>query len=986
LAGIRSSAKQVAPRLCLLGAFRFEIETRPLRLPTRKDESLLAYLALFPEPHPREKLAALFWGDSTDEQARHSLRSALTTLRSKLGDDLFLADRETVQLNPDYPLWVDAREFEQSAISDLPSALDLYQGDLLTDFYDDWILVERERLRQLYLDALLRLAQEMRSQSQYARAIEFARKVLATEPTNEAAYQHLMFCYAATGDRIGALKQYDECEKKLRDELGVEPSSETVTLREQIERELTGAPSHEALLTNLPMPLTSFIGRQRDIAEIKRLLDLTGFQNLSGLPTRLLTLTGAGGCGKTRLAIQVATDLAGRDIPAERPYKHGVWWVELAALSDPALVPHKVAQVFDLRESADAPLITVLTNYFRAKELLLVLDNCEHLIEVCAQLAEALLSACPKLQILTTSREALGLTGEVAWYVPSLESPDPQNMPPLASLPQYDAIRLLTERAQAVAPQWQLTDHAEAAARICCRLDGIPLAIELAAARLRVLSAEQVAERLDDRFQLLTGGSRTALPRHRTLRATLDWSHNLLSEEEQKLFRRLAVFAGGWTLETAEKVCSRKWGVDSELSTVLDVLTALVDKSLVVVEERENATRYRFLETIRQYAHEKLREANEAEAYSRRHLDWFIQLVEEAEPKLRSGEQLVWCARLETEIENLRAALRWSLAQADECAEPAQRLAGALAWFWFVRGYWNEGWTWLERALENHAITPARAKALVGLGLLEYFAGTWAKCQAPYEEGLALYRQQGDKWGIAYAAGFCGAMERNNPSRANALFEEARSIAQELNDEWLATKTDNLQGNYACNRGDLSLARSLYESALEHARRSGDRQLIGIVPGNLGRIALDQGDDDRASALFTESLEVVRELGNKNQMARMLCCLGIVARRRHDGQRAGVFFKQALALHREMGNTRGILECLWAFGQVAATERRYERAARLLGAVESLCEMLGPEDRHTYEDDVRTVRVQLDPTTFNAAWAEGRKMTLEEAIEYALKT
>ena len=322
------------------------------------------------------------------------------------------------------------------------------------------MLVERERLRQRYLDTLLHLVQEMRSQSQYSRAVEFARRVLATEPTNEAAYQHLMFCYAATGDRISALKQYDECEKKLRDELGVEPSSETIVLREQIERELTSAPSREALLTNVPTPLTSFVGRQSELAEIRRLL----------ATTRLLTLTGAGGCGKTRLAIQVATDLAGRDIPAERPYKHGVWWVDLASLSDPALVPQKVAQVFDVRESADAPLITVLTNYLRAKELLLVLDNCEHLIEACAQLAETLLSACPRLQILATSREALGLTGEVAWYVPSLESPDPQNMPPLASLPQYDAIRLLVERAQAVVPHWQLADHAEAAAHICCRL------------------------------------------------------------------------------------------------------------------------------------------------------------------------------------------------------------------------------------------------------------------------------------------------------------------------------------------------------------------------------------------------------------------------------------------------------------------------------------------------------------------------------------
>jgi predicted ATPase/DNA-binding SARP family transcriptional activator len=1013
-----SSAGEISLCLHLLGVFRIERDTCPIALPTRKVESLLAYVALFPQEHAREKLAALFWGDSTDEQARHSLRTALATLRNKLGEDLLLADRETVRLNPEQPVWVDALEFQRmvdlrllitdseasttlppSAINTLQSAIDLYQGDLLPGFYDDWVLVERERLCQLYLDTLLRLAQEMRSQSQYARAVEFARKVLATEPTNEAAYQHLMFCYAATGDRIGALKQYDECEKKLRDELGVEPSSETVALREQIECELTGAPSREAMLTNLPTPLTSFVGRQREMAEIKRLLDPSGLGDPKGLGTRLLTLTGAGGCGKTRLAIQVATDLAHAN-----HYKHGVWWVELAALSDPALVPKQVAHVFELPESPDVPITTTLTHYLRAKELLLVLDNCEHLIEACAPLAETLLSACPDLHLLATSREALGLTGEVIWRVPSLDSPDPQHLPPLESLAQYDAIRLLTERAQAVLPRWQLADHAEAAAHICCRLDGIPLAIELAAARLKVLSAEQVAERLDDRFQLLTGGSRTALPRHRTLRATIDWSYDLLSDEERVLFRRLAVFAGGWTLEAADAVCG---GTNS---SVLDPLTALVDKSLVVVEQKDDALRYRMLETVRQYAREKLLEANESELCSRRHLNWFIQLAEEAEPKLRSGEQMEWCQRLEQDIENLRAALKWSLAQIAERAEPAQRLAGALTWFWFVRGYWDEGWTWLERVLENRAITPARAKALVGLGHLEDCAGTLTRSQALYEEGLALYRQQGDKWGIAWAAGYCGRGERSDPSRARALFEEARSIAQELKDEWLATKTDNLQGNYtcdrrevsfldtdalgsgrrkgnyACNREQLALARSLYESALEHARRCGDRVLIGIVSSNLGCVAFNQGEDDLASALFTESLKVHRELGNKNTIAGALCLLGSVARRRHDDQQAIAHFKQALVLRHEIGNTLGILECLWAFGQVAATEQRYKRAAQLLGAAESLCKMLRPKERGEYEDDVRVVRAQLDEATFDAAWAEGRAMTMEQAIEYALKT
>lgn len=1019
MAGMPTLAKANSLHLCLLGTFRIERDAHPIALPTRKVESLLAYLALFPEPHPREKLAALLWGDSTDEQARHSLRSALTTLRAKLGDDLLLADRETVQVNPDCPLWVDAREFQQSAISNTQSTIELYPGDLLADFYDDWIEPERERLRALYLDALLKLAQAARSHSQYTHAIELAHKVLASDPANEKAYQHIIFCLAATGDRIGALKQYDECRKKLHDELSVEPSSETVALRDHIEQELTGAPSREALLTNVPTPLTSFVGRQREVEEIKRLLDPSGLGDPKGLSTRLLTLTGAGGCGKTRLAIQVATDLAHANL-----YKHGVWWVELAALSNPALVPKQVAQVFGLPESPDVPITTVLTNYLHSKELLLVLDNCEHLIEACAQLAETLLSACPNLRILTTSREALGLTGEVAWYVPSLESPDPQNMPPPANLPQYDAIRLLTERAQAVAPHWQLADHAEAAARICCRLDGIPLAIELAAVRLKVLSAEQVAEWLDDRFQLLTGGSRTALPRQRTLRAAIDWSYNLLSGVESALLRRLAVFAGGWTLASAEAVA----GADPiSAGAVLDLLTALVDKSLVVVEPEGRETRYKFLETVRQYAHEKLQEAHEAEACSRRHWNWFFQLAQEAEPKLRSGEQLEWGERLERDMENLRAALRWSLAQTDlEGPELAQRLAGKLARFWYVHGYWDEGMTWTEQSLENRAITPARAGALMGLARLKSVA-TQDNCRALWEESLALYRQQGDKWGIAFTAGFCGA--RSDPQRASALFAEAHSIARELNDEWLAAATHNMHGLYARQQGDLALAGSLFQAVIDHARRSGDVTVLGNGLCNLGEVTCEQGDYDRAIALheqavsiarnadktwlaerlnglgrlarrqcdyvraiaaYTEALQLSREIKDVRGQAIFLSGLGDVALHEHDYARARALLAECLPLQRQFKRTYGILYSIAGLAMITGVNGKPRQAVQLLGAVQAAVQTLDlvrhPADRMEYDRILAAVRAQLDEATFNAAWEEGGKMTLEQAIEYALET
>jgi len=594
-----------------------------------------------------------------------------------------------------------------------------------------------------------------------------------------------------------------------------------------------------------------------------------------------------------------------------------------------------------------------------------------------------------------------------------LALPDVAMLPPLDKLRQYDAIRLFSERALAVAANWQLVGNTAPVAQVCARLDGIPLAIELAAARLKVLSAQEIAARLDDRFNLLTGGSRIAMPRHQTLRAAMDWSYDLLSDAERALLRRLAVFAGGFSLEAVESVCAEKdegtlRGMKDETETdalhpgcgavhhsqslilhpfrVLDLLTSLIDKSLIVVEQKGNATRYRLLETVRQYAREKLLEANEAEIYFWRHRDWFLRLAEQAAPKLRGREQLEWCERLDLEIENLRAALAWSLVPCadQDSAEPALRLAGALVWFWLIRGYWDEARTWLERSLENRAITPARAMSLIGLALMEYYAGTPAKQRALYPEALALYRQQGDKWGIAFAATFCGGLE-SDPSKASALYEEARSIAQELKDEWLAARTDVVQGSYYARQGDLALARSLSESALEHARRSGDRWLIGNALVSLGDIARDQGDYNRAAALLTKSLEVRRELGNKNSIAGQLHGLGIVAWRRHDCRQAEVLFRQAMALRREMGNTHGVVQSLWAFGKVAATEQRYERAVRLFGSVDTRCEMLRRYERREYEDDVRAVRAQLGEATFDQARAEGRAMTLEQAIEYALE-
>jgi non-specific serine/threonine protein kinase len=858
-------------RLYLFGAFRLAQAGRALALPTRKIASLLAYLALHPEPHVREKIATLFWGDSSDEHARRSLRTALAALRKQVGDNLLLADRETVQLNPALLLWVDVREFQiadfkqqsgalalqigeaaQSTIHNLQSAIALYQGDLLDGFDDEWIASERERYRAHYLDALLQLTQQFRTQGEYPRAIETARQVLATDVANEHAHQQLMWCYLALGDHESALKQYAECQRVLRAELAVEPSPETKGLYQRIKQTMARRPSVETAHTNLPIPLTSFIGRTRELAMVKHLLDPSGTlrENPKDLPARLLTLTGVGGCGKTRLAIQVA-----RSDDLSRYYADGVWWVELTAVSDASLVPHMVRKVLGIGETLNIEVLDLLVNHLRDKSLLLVLDNCEHLVTVCAQLAETILSHCPAVQILATSREALGIGGEVAWLVPSLSLPIEDVIPSPEALLQWEGIRLFVERARTMRADFAIMPtNANAVAQVCRQLDGMPLAIELAAARTKTLSVEQIAARLDDRFHLLTLGSRMALPRQQTLRATIDWSYELLSDAERVLSRRLSVFAGGWTLEAAETVCGDNVGAIQSPSSgdesplqpmdILDLLTQLVNKSLVLTEERDGETRYRMLETIRQYGREKLEAAGEGEQVQARHLNACLQFAEAVEPKLYGPEQVQWLKRVESDHDNLRAALGWALAQGESAA--MLRLSGALGRFWRLRGYWNEGREWLQQALASSRCAAdmsemssdyrsGYAKASHAAGALASLQGDPAAAQAFFEESLALFRELGDKRGIASSLIQLGVVARiqGDDAAARALLEEGLALSCEVGDKGEMAWSLGSLGGVAFDQGDYALAQARFEESLALSRELRDQKGIAMILNNL---------------------------------------------------------------------------------------------------------------------------------------------------------
>jgi predicted ATPase/DNA-binding CsgD family transcriptional regulator len=687
---------------------------------------------------------------------------------------------------------------------------------------------------------------------------------------------------------------------------------------------------------NLPSELSSFVGREKELTEVKRLLE----------NNRLLTLTGPGGCGKTRLALAAASELVER-------FEDGVWMVELASLAEPSLVPQAVAFSLGVRERPGSSLTEALSDYLRTRKVLLILDNCEHLIDACAELAEAWLHSCPDLRVLATSREALGITGEIAWPVPSLSLPDLRRVPDLESLPRYESARLFVERTAAVRPNFALTEQsAPAVAQVCYRLDGIPLALELAAARTKVLSVEEISARLGDSFRLLAVGSRTAMPRHRTLHATMDWSHELLSEKERVVFRRLSVFAGGFTLEAAESICA---GEELQRDEVLELLSQLVDKSLVVAQERDGAARYRLLETIRQYGRERLEEVGEAADVREQHARYYLAVAEEAEPELKVERQVAWLERLETEHDNLRVAMRWLLGRGE--SEEAARLGWALWLFWGIRTHLAEGRRSMERALSARgsvAMTAsARAKALFVAGMMANYQGDHLSAEPLVQESHRLFKELEDKVGTAYALSNAGyvALGRGRFQQAIAVIEEAADLFLEEGEKWGA----------AIELGFLAVAWR------------------------------NQGDHERAKRLAERGLAISREIGERQATTSALYTLAILAQTEGKDEHARNLFEEGLRLSAELGNEADVAHCLEGLASMYGAEGKIVRAARLWSAEEALLEKLEDAvytyvpDRALHRSQVAAARSQLDEVAWTAAWTEGRAMSLERAVEYALE-
>jgi non-specific serine/threonine protein kinase len=727
-------------------------------------------------------------------------------------------------------------------------------------------------------------------------------------------------------------------------------------------------------LHNLPLSLSSFVGREREMAQVAELLG----------GSRLLTLTGAGGVGKTRLALQVAAATVER-------YPHGVWLVELAPLGDPALVPQAIAAALQVREEPGRPVLASLTEALRSRHLLLVLDNCEHLVGACAELAEVLLRACPALQILATSREALGIGGETAWQVPSLGLPDPQHLPPPETLADCEAVRLFAERARAVQPAFALGErNAEAVAQLCVRLDGIPLALELAAACLRGLTVEQVAARLDRRFRLLTGGSRTALPRQQTLRATVEWSYSLLSPSEQRLFDRLSVFAGGWTLEAAEAVCA-----DGELAEedVLDLLLRLVGKSLVQTEEGiDGETRYHLLETLRQYAGERLAESADAAAAQQRHAHYFLAVAEAAEPHLKGRDQVVWMARLDAARDDLRTAWRWYVDHG--VAEEAVRLAVALQWFWYRRGV-MEARTWFTHLVtlpELAAPGVVRAQALAWAGMWLGAFGDLAEGGRLLEEALTWSRPARHAAITALTLHFLGLnrLHVGATDEGRCMQEEALALYRGLGDQWSSGEMLCHLGALAYSQGDLMRATELAAEALSIARATGDIRRRAWAVEVLGQVSSARGDVAEATVLLEEGRAAYHEVGDLRGMAAVEEQLGHLALRQKSYAVGRQRFVASLQHLHALGiEVRG-LSALIGLASVASIEGDTARALRLAAASAFLHNAHGlaipATDQAVIERIASETRSTLGVNAVADIWAEGQAMTLEQAIAYALET
>jgi predicted ATPase/DNA-binding SARP family transcriptional activator len=1028
-----------------LGPPQLILENQPVNVNRRSIVALLAYLAVndsgqAKRTYTREVLSALLWPDYDQVRAFTNLRHTLWEIQKYFGSGWLIANRDAVGLQANANVWVDVHRFEallsesqtKSQISLriplLAESVKLYRHHFLSGFnlknsptFDEWLLTKADELHHKLTKALTLLTEDYCLLGDAESALQYARRLVTLDPLNEAAHRQLMQVYIQIGQHNAALKQYQTFEQTLRREMGLDPQPETRALYKQIRKgDLTnfqlGIKSEtKTPQSNLPQQLTSFIGREQQQTEIVNLMGTN----------RLVTLTGSGGVGKTRLSLQVATKVINQ-------YPDGVWFIELTPLTNPDLIPQTILSALRLSEQAGKTPLQILKEQLRNKKLLLVLDNCEHLIEATAKVTYTLLRSAPEIKILATSRESLSVSGELSWRVPSLSLPAEKSPMTLEKLTQYESIRLFIERALLVQPHFKVdkTDVL-AIAQICSRLDGIPLAIELAAARVNALGVKQIAKRLDNRFRLLTRSSRTTLERHQTLHAAIDWSYNLLDVDEKKLLARLSVFMGGWTLEAAEQVCIREGGG----LNVLDVLSDLIDKSLVIMDGSTGEAHYHFLETTRQYALEKLLASGEDEIFRDQHLAYFRGLAEKGNSEISGPHQAEVIDRLDAELDNFRAALGWCVSNGYIGA--ALQMLGALGWAWDMRGYYNEVRSWFDkiRVLGECANYPeVYARLLNHLGRFAADFDRRPDADSILEESRAIWLRLGSRGeqGLADVLCFLGmdAQHKGNLDQAESLYKKSLAVAQKCNHQRIIAGSMCFLGQIEQQRGQTESAHSLYKQSLELSRRTGDLLLISISGGNLGDLFLEQGNYEKARLLFDQaveineklqfrfglahtwinlgdlhrregdyaqaeeclekSIQVSRDLGMSERMSYNLYLLGLLALHQNNYSSASVRFKEYFNLDRGLEEKTSLCRFLTSMSAISGGTDQPELCAKLFGAAQAIFGItdfgLSQFDHTEFDRHIQIARDQLGSATFDMLSNEGRTITIEQAIELATKT